>query len=75
MMINQKLGLLGEALKQLGATRQDTRDLEQMIRSRAMLIKDYLDLKDRFVQSPTGAINDIKQMCDDVQNDDSHPIR
>lgn len=46
-----------------------------MIRSRAMVIKDYLDLKDRFVQSPTGAINDIKQMCDDVQNDDSHPVR
>ena len=62
-------------MKQLGATRQDTRDLEEMIRSRAMMIKDYLDLKDRFVQSPNSAINDIQQMYSDTQNDDSHPIR
>ena len=36
-----RIGLLGEALKQLGATRQDTKDLEEMIRARAMMIKDY----------------------------------
>ena len=39
---HRAIGLLGEALKQLSSSKQDTTEIEQMIRSRAMKIKEFI---------------------------------
>ena len=40
--------LLGEAIKQLSSSKTDTTELQQLIRSRAMKIKEFIDLKTEF---------------------------
>ena len=64
-----------QALKQLNSAKVDTSELQQTIRARAMKIKNFLDLKDRFEANRSAAIGDVQTMIQEVQSDEDSPVR